>query len=77
MFRAANTIEFIVFNPAFNPVLVGTVRFNSLKGPVLEVGVVEINTDGPTRIVERVDGDTELMFPIIVALRFVPFLKLG
>lgn len=57
------------------PVVLGPVRVDSVVGVLGEVGAFKIDGDAPPGVVQRVDVDAEVVFPLAVALRQVPLLQ--
>jgi hypothetical protein len=77
VFGAAATFKLVILHATVHPVGVGSLDSNRMKVKVLKSRRRKVNTDTPTRIVQRRYRNPELVFPIPIRNRKEPSFKPG
>lgn len=71
----AGANEGFVHHPAIQPTSVFDLLLDSLKWFGFKLRSIQIDSNHPAGVVQRLDHDAEGMFPIAVALCLIPILK--
>lgn len=73
--RTACRLERGAFDPRHVPVVIGTMNLDAIERSRFEFGASQFDAEPPARVVQSVDRDSTIVFPVAVAVGRVPALK--